>query len=82
MTIIVSLVIGFVVGCFINYAVTFRAGQARNIGVCIAGALIGGALIPALLSMSGFWAALIGSVVGIVVVGGLWMRFSPTSSSV
>ena len=78
MTIFVSLVIGFAIGCFINYAITFRTGQARNIGLCIGGALLGGALIPALLSMSSFWAALVGSVIGIAIVMGLWLRLAPT----
>lgn len=79
MTILVSLVIGFAIGCFINYAITFRTGQARNIGICVAGALIGGALIPALLSMSTFWAALVGSVIGVAVLMWLWVKFAPTS---
>ena len=78
MTIFVSLVIGFAIGCFINYAITFRTGQARNIGLCSGGALLGGALIPALLSMSSFWAALVGSVIGIAIVMGLWLRLAPT----
>jgi len=77
MTIIVSTIIGFAIGCFINYAVTFRTGAARNVGLCVGGALLGGALIPALLSMSSVWAALIGSILGIAVVLGLWMRLSP-----
>jgi len=77
-TLIVSIIIGFAIGCFINYAITFRTGQARNIGICVGGALIGGAMIPALLSMSSFWAALIGSVVGIAVLMLLWVKFAPT----
>lgn len=82
MTIIVSLIIGFAVGCFINYAITFHTGKARNIGICIGGALLGGALIPALLSMSSFWAALVGSVVGVAIVLWLWVKLAPTSSHV
>ncbi|MCB1338472.1 MAG: hypothetical protein KDK10_13765 [Maritimibacter sp.] len=82
MTLIIALVIGFAAGCFVNYAVTFRSGQGRNIGVCVVGALIGGALIPALLSMSGFWPAVIGSVAGILILGYLWVKLSPVSSSV
>ena len=73
MTIIVSAVIGLLAGCLINYEITLRTGQARNFIVCVAGALVGGALIPALLSISGFWAALIGSVIGVVVL--LWITF-------
>ncbi len=80
MTVIVSIIIGFAIGCFINYAITFKTGQARNIGICVGGALLGGALIPALLSMSSFWAALIGSVIGIAVVMALWLRFAPTKA--
>lgn len=80
MTIIVSIIIGFAIGCFINYAVTFKTGQARNIGICIGGALVGGALIPALLSMSSFWAALVGSVIGIAIVTYFWLRFAPTKA--
>ena len=77
MTVIVSIIIGFAIGCFINYAITFRTGQARNIGLCVGGALLGGALIPALLSMSSFWATLIGSLVGIAIVMYLWVRLVP-----
>jgi len=78
MTVVVSIIIGFAIGCFINYAITFKTGQARNIGLCLGGALLGGALIPALLSISSFWATLIGSLIGIGVVMLLWLRFSPT----
>ncbi len=80
MTVIVSIIIGFAIGCFINYAITFKTGQARNIGLCVGGALLGGAVIPALLSMSSFWAALIGSILGIAVVMALWVRFAPTKA--
>ncbi|HCQ65816.1 MAG TPA: hypothetical protein DIU07_11995 [Rhodobacteraceae bacterium] len=80
MTVIVSIIIGFAIGCFINYAITFRTGQARNIGICVGGALLGGALIPALLSMSSFWTALAGSVIGIVVVMYLWIRLAPAKA--
>ncbi len=73
MTIIVSAIIGLLAGCLVNYAITLRTGKARNFVVCIAGALIGGALVPALISMSGFWAALIGSVIGVLVL--LWITF-------
>jgi len=73
MTIIISAIIGLVAGCFVNYAITLKTGNARNFAVCIAGALIGGALIPALISLSGVWAALIGSVVGVLML--LWLTF-------
>lgn len=73
MTIIVSAVIGLVAGCLINYAITLKTGQARNFMVCVAGALIGGALIPWMMSISGFWSALIGSALGVVVL--LWITF-------
>ena len=80
MTLIVSIIVGLAIGCFINYAVTFRTGQGRNIGICVGGAILGGALIPALLSMSSFWTALIGSVIGIAIVLWLWVKFAPTSA--
>jgi uncharacterized membrane protein YeaQ/YmgE (transglycosylase-associated protein family) len=71
MTILISLVIGFAFGCLVNYAITFRTGKARNFGVCIAGALIGGALIPWALRMPSAWAAIAGSIIGVAVV--LWI---------
>lgn len=71
MTILISLIIGFAVGCLVNYAITFRTGQARNIGICVGGALIGGALIPWALSVPSVWAAIAGSLIGIAVV--LWI---------
>lgn len=76
MTILISLVIGFAIGCFVNYAVTFRTGQARNIGICIAGALLGGAVIPWALSLPSAWAAVIGSLVGVAVVLYIAFRLS------
>jgi uncharacterized membrane protein YeaQ/YmgE (transglycosylase-associated protein family) len=71
MTIIISLIIGFAVGCLVNYAITFRTGQARNIGVCVGGALIGGALIPWALQVPNAWTAILGSLIGVAVV--LWI---------
>ncbi|MDQ2090749.1 hypothetical protein [Marimonas arenosa] len=73
MTIFVSAVIGLIAGCFVNYAITLRTGKARNFVVCIVGAFLGGALIPSLISISGFWSALIGSVLGVLVL--LWITF-------
>lgn len=73
MTIIISAIIGLVAGCVVNYAITLRTGKARNFVVCIAGALIGGALIPWLISVSGFWTALIGSALGVAIL--LWITF-------
>ena len=77
-TIIISLIIGLAVGCLVNYAITFRSGQARNIGICVGGALIGGAIIPAVLSMSSVWAAIIGSAIGIAIV--LWLAMKVLST--
>jgi uncharacterized membrane protein YeaQ/YmgE (transglycosylase-associated protein family) len=73
MTIIISAVIGLIAGCVVNYAITLRTGKARNFVVCLAGALLGGALIPWLISASGFWTALIGSALGVVIL--LWITF-------
>ena len=73
MSIIVSAVIGLIAGCLVNYAITLKTGKTRNFIVCIAGALLGGALIPALLALSGFWAALIGATLGVLVL--LWITF-------
>ncbi len=77
--ILISLVIGFAVGCFVNYAITFRTGQGRNFGFCIGGAILGGAIIPALLSMSSVTAAIIGSVIGIAIVLYVAFRVSLTA---
>ena len=77
--IIVSLVIGFAVGCFVNYAITFRTGQARNIAYCVGGALLGGAIIPWLLSLSSILAAVIGSLIGIALVLYIVFRISLTA---
>lgn len=80
MTILISLVIGFAVGCFVNFAITSRTGKARNIGICIAGALIGGALIPMLLTWSSPLIAIVGSLIGIAVLLALYFRFTLHSS--
>jgi len=77
--IIVSLVVGFAVGCFVNYAITFRTGQARNIAYCVGGALVGGAIIPWLLSLSSVLAAIIGSLIGIAIVLYIVFRISLTA---
>lgn len=73
MTIIISAIVGILAGCLVTYAITLKTGQLRNFAVCVAGALIGGALIPALVSISGFWTALVGSVLGVLVL--LWITF-------
>ncbi|HHC29906.1 MAG TPA: hypothetical protein ENK80_05015 [Rhodobacterales bacterium] len=73
MIILISLAIGFAAGCFVNYAIIFNTGKARNVGICIAGALVGGALIPMVLRMPSAWAAIIGSVLGVAIV--LWASF-------
>lgn len=77
--IIVSLAIGLAVGCFVNYAVTFHTGQARNIAFCIGGALLGGALIPWLLSVSSLAAAIVGAVIGVAIVLYVMFRTSLTA---
>lgn len=77
--IVVSLAIGFALGCFVNYAVTFQTGQARNIAVCMGGALLGGAVIPWLLSISSLAAAIIGAVIGVGIVLYVMFRTSLTA---
>lgn len=74
MTIIISLIIGLAVGFVINYAISFRTGQARNIAICVAGALIGGVVVPWALGIQNFWTAIVGSVIGIVI--GLWIALT------
>ena len=80
MTIIISLIIGFAAGCFLNYAITFHTGKARNIGICIVGALIGGAVIPWALSASSVLTAIVGSVIALGLVFVIWARMSVQSS--
>ncbi|SMH47789.1 hypothetical protein [Maritimibacter sp. HL-12] len=77
--IIVSIVTGFAIGCFVNYAVTFHTGQARNIAVCIGGAVVGGALIPWLLSVSSLAAAIVGAAIGAAIVLYVMFRMSLTA---
>lgn len=77
-SIIVSLLIGLAAGLFINYAITFRRGQGRNIGACVIGALLGGAVLPWLLSITSLLAAIIGSLVGIAVA--LWVVWKVTEN--
>jgi uncharacterized membrane protein YeaQ/YmgE (transglycosylase-associated protein family) len=80
MTILISLLIGLAVGCLMNYAITFRSGgELRNIGVCLLGALIGGALVPWILRVPTAWMAIIGSAVGIGV--GLWLTARMTKKA-
>jgi len=77
--IIVSIAIGFAIGCFVNYAVTFHTGQTRNIAVCIGAALIGGAVIPWLLSFSSLLTAVIGALIGVAIVLYVMFRMSLTA---
>jgi len=76
MTILISIVIGFAVGCLVNFAITIKSGRARNFGICILGALIGGAVIPWALSVPNVWTAVLGSVIGIAIVLFVAFRFS------
>ena len=77
--IIISLFIGLAIGCLINYAITFKTGQARNIGICVVAALVGGALIPWALHVPTIWAAVVGSMVALAVVLYVWARVANTA---
>lgn len=77
---IISLVVGFALGCFVNYAVTFNTGKARNIWVCLGGAVVGGAIVPWVLQMPTFWPGLIGSLVGVAIVLYVTFRLSLSKS--
>ena len=74
MTVLISLVVGLAVGCFVNFAITSRTGKARNIGTCIASALIGGALIPMLLAWSSPLIAALGALIGTAALLALYFR--------
>lgn len=78
---IVSLGIGLAAGWLINYAITFRTGQARNFVVCIGAALVGGALIPWALRIPTFWAAVIGSAIALAIVLYIMFRLSLRQST-
>lgn len=80
MIILISLIIGFALGCLVNYAVTIHSGQGRNIAYCMAGALIGGAVIPWILGVPTAWAAIIGSVIGVAIVLLIALRVSLSKS--
>ncbi len=77
MSIFISLIVGAAVGWLICYAVDMACGLPRMLGVCILGALLGGTVIPALLSISGFWTALIGSAIGVAIL--VWLHWKFTS---
>lgn len=80
MTLFISLVIGFAAGCFINYAITSKTGKARNFGLCIGGAIIGGVVIPWLLSLSSPVVAVIGAVAGTALLLLIYFRVTLNSS--
>lgn len=80
MNLIISLIIGIVAGWFVNYAITFQSGQIRNFGLAIAGAVIGGALVPVLLGCSGTLIAVVGSVVGAGVLFVIYFLMTLKSS--
>lgn len=80
MIFIISLIIGFAAGCFVNYAITTKTGKARNFGLCIGGAIVGGAIIPWLLTMSSPAIAVIGALLGTIVFLLVYFRVTLNSS--
>jgi uncharacterized membrane protein YeaQ/YmgE (transglycosylase-associated protein family) len=64
MTILISLILGAAILWFISFLVDLPCSTPRNIAICCAGALVGGALIPALLAISGPVVAIIGAIIG------------------
>lgn len=81
MTLIISLVIGVAIGAFICYAVDLECSRPRNIVVCTIGAVLVGWGVPAALSISGFWVALFGSIIGALFMFWLHQRATQTPNA-
>ncbi|MGI3169575.1 GlsB/YeaQ/YmgE family stress response membrane protein [Pseudooceanicola sp. C21-150M6] len=71
------LIVGAAAGFLATRMMRIEASIPVTIGIGMAGALIGGLVLRALLSVMGLFAGLIGAVLGALLLIWLWQRYGP-----
>lgn len=75
MSIVFLVIIGAAAGFLATRLMGVEAGIIPTVAVGIGGALIGGLILRALLSMMGMAAGLVGAVLGALLLVWVWQRF-------
>ncbi|WP_323780476.1 GlsB/YeaQ/YmgE family stress response membrane protein [Thalassovita sp.] len=75
MAIVWLIIIGAAAGFLATRLMNIEAGILPTIGIGIAGALIGGLVLRALLAVMGLAAGLVGAVLGALLLIWVWQTF-------
>lgn len=75
MTVIYLIIIGAAAGFLATRMMKIEADIITTVVIGIAGALIGGALLQLLLTVSGLLGGLIGAVLGALLLIWVWQKF-------
>lgn len=77
MGVIWLLIVGAAAGFLATRMMRIEASIPVTIAIGMGGALVGGLILKALLSVMGIFAGLVGAVLGALLVIWLWQRYGP-----
>ncbi len=77
MGLILWILIGAAAGWIATRVLDIRTGPVQTVLIGMAGALVGGLLLKAVLAFLGLLGGIIGAVLGAVLVLWLWDRYGP-----
>lgn len=77
MTIVYLIIIGAAAGFIATRLMKFETGVATTISIGILGALVGGLVLRALLTVAGWMSGFVGAVLGAMLLIWLWRTYGP-----
>lgn len=75
MSIVFLVIIGIAAGFLATRIMRLETGLVETVAIGIGGAVIGGLILRALLSMMGMMSGLVGAVLGALVLIWVWQRY-------
>lgn len=75
MSIVFLVIIGIAAGFLATRIMRLETGLVETVAIGIGGAVIGGLILRALLSMMGVMSGLVGAVLGALVLIWVWQRY-------
>ncbi len=77
MTIVYLIIIGAAAGFIATRLMKVETGVATTISIGILGALVGGLVLRALLTVAGWMSGFVGAVLGAMLLIWLWRTYGP-----
>jgi uncharacterized membrane protein YeaQ/YmgE (transglycosylase-associated protein family) len=77
MPVLALIIIGAAAGFLATRLMRVETGIVATVAIGVLGALVGGLVLRALVSLAGFAAGFVGAVLGAIALIWLWQRYGP-----